>query len=283
MPAPPATIASLAAIVCLCGPARAAPPANGATPPRLHALEHTTSGALALESAAVIGAFVAYSASTGDVPEACRWCAPTRFDVSARDAIVFPTRLRASASNASHVLSLGVVPLGAFGALLVPAVREGKEAYAAEDAWIMLNAFVLTTGVTDGTKKLAARQRPAWRYGEQRATGSSDLEANLSFFSGDTAWAFSFAASGSTLAFLRGNPAAPWIATGGGALAAGTGVLRMAADMHWATDVMVGAGVGTALGVGLPLLVHRRAADEAAIVVVPWTAGGAGGTVMAAW
>jgi hypothetical protein len=40
-------------------------------------------------------------------------------------------------------------------------------------------------------------------------------------------------------------------------LAAGAGWLRMGGDMHWFTDVAVGAAVGTAVGAGLPWLLHR--------------------------
>jgi membrane-associated phospholipid phosphatase len=40
--------------------------------------------------------------------------------------------------------------------------------------------------------------------------------------------------------------------------AATTSYLRMAADEHWLTDVLAGAAVGTAVGIGLPWL-HRRA------------------------
>jgi membrane-associated phospholipid phosphatase len=38
---------------------------------------------------------------------------------------------------------------------------------------------------------------------------------------------------------------------------AATGYLRIAADRHYATDVLAGAAVGTGVGLGWPLLVLR--------------------------
>jgi membrane-associated phospholipid phosphatase len=228
---------------------------------------------LALESVGVVAIFATYTIAAGDPPESCRWCNPTGFDASLRDALVFDKGARKSAALVSHVFSAGVVPVAAVTALLVPALSEGKGNYALQDAWIMLNAWLLTAGVTDGTKKLVGRQRPAFYYGQQFDTEGNGnvVESNLSFFSGDTAWAFSFAAAASTLAFLRGNRLAPYIAGGGGALALGTGFLRLAADVHWTTDVIAGAVVGTGLGVALPLLLHRPAERGApALRLLPW-------------
>jgi membrane-associated phospholipid phosphatase len=155
---------------------------------------------------------------------------------------------------------LGLTPALVVGGLMVPALSEGQGSYALQDALILLNTFVLVTGLADGTKKLADRERPAVHYGRQAATEAAGqpLEAFLSFFSGDTAWAFSLAAAGTTLAALRGYESTPYIAVGGGLLALTTGVLRVGADMHWATDVITGAMVGTAVGILVPWLLHGR-------------------------
>jgi hypothetical protein len=50
---------------------------------------------------------------------------------------------------------------------------------------------------------------------------------------------------------------APWDAVscaGGYAVAATTATLRMVADVHYASDVLLGATVGTLVGYGVPLL-----------------------------
>ena len=48
-----------------------------------------------------------------------------------------------------------------------------------------------------------------------------------------------------------------------------TGALRMAADMHWFTDVTAGALIGTGLGVAVPLILHPRRDAPASVLAVP--------------
>ena len=189
-------------------------------------LRNTSAGFLALETVGAVVVFATYTIAAGDHRETCSWCEPTGFDTWVRKGLV-ASQPKAPAL-ASHVLSIGVVPAGVLAGLLGSAISEGHESSAWQDAWIMLNTFVLTTGITDGTKKLAARERPGFYYGRQTLTEAGDLagERNLSFFSGDTAWAFSLAASGSALAFLHGYRMAPWIAAGSGAAASAAGLLQ---------------------------------------------------------
>ncbi len=244
-----------------------------------HELKNTGPGFLALESGAVLVTFAAYSTATGDTPAQCTWCEPNSFDSSVRDALMMSNSK--PPAYASHVLSLGVIPLGGFAGLLFPALSEDKGSWAASDAWIMANAFLLTTALSDGTKKLSKRQRPAFHHGRQAETEAEHWpdEENLSFFSGDTAWAFVFASSSTTLAYLHGYKTAPYIAMGGGTLALTTGILRIAGDMHWATDVIAGAAVGTGVGIALPLLLHPRVSDssEPAVTASPLTGDGVSG------
>ena len=42
-----------------------------------------------------------------------------------------------------------------------------------------------------------------------------------------------------------------------------TGVTRVVADRHYASDVVVGAGIGFGVGYGLPWLLHYRAGGQA--------------------
>ena len=60
--------------------------------------------------------------------------------------------------------------------------------------------------------------------------------------------------SAGTIASRRGSRHAPWIWAGGLAFAGSTGYLRIAADRHFLTDVLVGASVGAAAGLVLPRL-----------------------------
>src|SRR4029077_11064630 len=57
-----------------------------------------------------------------------------------------------------------------------------------------------------------------------------------------------------------------WIWIGGVGLAGSTGYLRVAADRHFLTDVLVGAAVGTAVGTLMPRLFDE---DDSSRVPVP--------------
>jgi membrane-associated phospholipid phosphatase len=215
---------------------------------------------LALESGAVgLSAIVPWLGF--DTPTECRWCEPTGFDKSVRSALVAPDPLWVG--YASHGVSLGLVPVLAIGGSILEARADDQWERAAQDAWIITNAFLLTTALGNTVKKNVARRRPAFYYGVSDETEAVDFQDQqfLSFYSLDTAWAFSVAASGATLAYLRGYESAPWLLGGGAVLATTAGVMRISADMHWATDVATGAFLGTLVGVGLPLLLHGRASQ----------------------
>lgn len=228
-----------------------------------HALRRTTGLFLAAEFALVVGVFVALSVATGEPATACGWCETNRFDVAVRALLV--RRHPHDAAVASHALSMLAAPLLGLGAVIVPAVARGRGRHALQDSAIVLNAFLLVTAIADGVKKLSHRQRPGVHFGRvsEIEASAAPLEFYLSFFSGDTAWAFVLGAAAATLAHLRGYAFARRIALAGAALGVGTAVLRVAADMHWATDVLAGAAVGTAVGVGLPWLAHPRVGASA--------------------
>jgi membrane-associated phospholipid phosphatase len=52
-------------------------------------------------------------------------------------------------------------------------------------------------------------------------------------------------------------------------MATGVGYLRIAADKHYFSDVMTGAIVGSAIGIGVPLLFHSPRAEAATSTIQP--------------
>lgn len=200
----------------------------------------------------------------------CRWCdygtdaegnrvdTLNGFDRAGRGLRWRNTARAATLSDVSQA----AIPLLAGGALVWLGQRDGAtRAQAWRDVVIMGQAVAVTRAVTQIVKVSARRHRPfVHAQGPDAVADSPD--GTLSFFSGHASTSFSIAASAATVATLRGYKAAPWMWTGL-AIAGTTGYLRVAADKHYATDVLTGAAVGTAIGVGLTYLLHGRTTARA--------------------
>jgi membrane-associated phospholipid phosphatase len=107
--------------------------------------------------------------------------------------------------------------------------------------------IVLSGVVTASIKGIAGRTRPAAHPGApgdfRWMAGVSD-EARQSFPSGHTTAAFAFAGALHHELRRMHSPRARLIVPALYAAAALTGLARMHADKHWASDVVMGAGVG---------------------------------------
>jgi membrane-associated phospholipid phosphatase len=137
---------------------------------------------------------------------------------------------------------------------------------AAQMALVDGEALAIVTAVQGATNTFVSRERP---YGQTCGTNAqpeatNDCEGNVryrSFFSGHSA--FTFMSAGlicvhhAKLGLLGATgDAISCVAAYGGAAA--TATLRVAGDMHYASDVLVGAGVGTLVGLAVPLIHYRR-------------------------
>jgi membrane-associated phospholipid phosphatase len=262
-------------------PVEARPTSAPRAPRTPRELRHTSAPAILLE----LGASLAFSSvvvlGVGPAAKHCGWCASDGFDESVRNA------LRAAhprtAAGVSHAFSTAAAPALALGAVVPSAFMWGRPAHALEDTAIVLDSVILTFGITHGTKRLVDRERPAVHHGLVAETEYAHHpgEWNQSFFSQDTSIAFALGSSAATLAYLRGYPSAPWVVFAGSVIGVGTACLRVAADMHWATDVLTGAVVGTGVGFALPFLWHGRVAQQAprALVLAPVVGRGQAGVV----
>lgn len=87
---------------------------------------------------------------------------------------------------------------------MLTALASPARRHAGQNAAVVINAVVLTAGLTDAAKKLADRQRPGVHHGRAARTelAASPIEHNLSFFSGDTSIAFAVVAAGWAVAAL---------------------------------------------------------------------------------
>ncbi len=205
-------------------------------------------------------------------PSSCRWCEPPAIDENARLHLKWDdTQL---ANNLSTVL-LVTVPASLM-ALDYFALTHRDAGKFGEDVLVVLESIAVTAVATDTIKYVAARRRPfAWASGVRTASGDDN-----SFVSGHASATFAGAAAFGTLAMLRGYPHWPVIYAAGFTGAAAVSYLRIAADKHWLTDVLGGAALGTAIGVAMPLLLHRSAQAPGertvSFVVTPTSLGVAG-------
>jgi membrane-associated phospholipid phosphatase len=186
-------------------------------------------------------------------PESCRVCEPNALDAAVRNALVW--RNPATARHASDALVFGVIPAAMIGNQLLGAKAGGDWKAGFVDLLVVAEAAAIAQDLNQLVKFTVARERPFVHYGDPARPHEPDDD--VSFYSGHTTFAFALASSAGMVSTLRGYKSAPWVWGVGMTLAAGAGWLRMGGDMHWFTDVAVGAAVGTAVGAGLPWLLHR--------------------------
>jgi membrane-associated phospholipid phosphatase len=216
------------------------------------------------------------------------------FDDSARSTLRLPTSEgRYIARDGSDViLSLEATWPFFVDALITTWWYRGSPDAAAQMALIDGEALAIVTAIQGATNTLVSRERP---YGQICGTPelpaqTNDCEGNVryrSFFSGHSA--FTFMAAGLICVHhekldLLGGAGDHIACVTAYAGAAATATLRVMGDMHYVSDVAIGAGVGTLVGLAVPLIHYRRVnlAPKAAgvdMTLIPVGAGlGVGGT-----
>lgn len=209
-------------------------------------------------------------------PAECRWCdrAPdgtdtlNRLDKWGRGIAGDTEAARKRAHDLSNVMGFAVLPLGVLGTQYLLGHESGAPArYFAQDATIIVEAAVLSSVLNQAVKFAVGRERPFVHVlpEDQKGLTEHPTDNNLSFYSGHTNLAFSLVVAAGTVSELRGYRHTTWLWAVGLPLAASVGVLRMAADKHYLTDVLTGAVLGSAFGAAVPLLLHGRkdTAEEA--------------------
>lgn len=196
------------------------------------------------------------------VPSACRWCSDNGFDDGFRTRLVWSEPRSARAVSDGAVLA---VPVLAAAALVAAADERGRRTL--EDLSLVGASVAVTALGTQVAKLVAARQRPYAHHG--RALYGELGDANHSFWSAHTALTMAAVTSAGVVAERRGYPAWPWMLAVGSAASLATGYLRVAADKHWATDVLAGAAFGALIGWGTPVLLWRRDDHALAVRVTP--------------
>ncbi len=206
-------------------------------------------------------------------PPRCRWCAHDGLDDSVRRLFVPAGQVNPTGKSTADTVSnmtLVATPLllMALDAVMVWQVGGDWKDWLL-DTTLTLEALEVAVFVNQTTKFIAGRERPfvsSLTPAQKAATAAPD-DNELSFFSGHATATAAFAAAAGAIATLRGyrHPWLAWLL--GGALSLTTGVLRLAADKHYFTDVFTGWAVGAGIGLATPLLFHDAGAP--AVTVAP--------------
>ena len=213
------------------------------------------------------GSAVAVGMAASAIPKSPdRWRGKNSFDESVRDAIGikdFENGIWAR-DGSDLLVSVSVAYPLLFDSLIVMYWYRQSHAVAAQMALITAEAVSVAAAVQGLTAGFASRERPYGRNCGDEVDAELDYcDGNRryrSFFSGHTAMAF--AGAGVTCSHhavhdVYGSPGADAAACGVAMLAAaGTGALRIVGEQHYMSDVLVGAGIGTLSGVGIPWLLH---------------------------
>jgi membrane-associated phospholipid phosphatase len=186
------------------------------------------------------------------LPKTCRWCTPPAIDVAARNALVWR-----GAERTADILSTVIdaaIPASAATYLLLSANGAGDVNAGLVDTLLVTEAAAAALLLNQVVKLLVGRKRP--HVFVHNELGYAESEDNLSFYGGHTSFAFSVAAATVTVAAMRGYAGVGIVAGVGFTLSAAVGYLRIAADQHYLTDILIGSAVGGLIGWAVPRIFH---------------------------
>jgi membrane-associated phospholipid phosphatase len=166
-----------------------------------------------------------------------------------------------AADWASHIVGFGLVSAGAAAFILTSALAECKPKSKKwrrllEDLIMIVEAAGLSGILYQVAAIATGRPRPYVHFGTAPHHRPWD---NISFFSGHVTYSFAVSAAATTVLWLRQSKLTPAALSVGLALSMANGYLRIAADKHYFTDVLVGAAVGTLVGWAVPWLASKIA------------------------
>jgi membrane-associated phospholipid phosphatase len=207
------------------------------------------------------------------------WKGAVLFDDAARNAL----RLRSYKArlDARDLSDVGLAFLTSFpilvDSMIVAYWYRGSEDVALQMALIDAEAMAVSAALQGGATFLAGRARPYVQNcgGEipNQGIDCQDPSRNRSFFSGHSTLSFTSAAlicAHHERLNLFDGPGDDVACISGFVAAAAVGTLRVVGDMHYLSDVLTGAAIGTAVGLGIPLVhhYHRAASPSSAALQV---------------
>lgn len=187
--------------------------------------------------------------------EGCTACDPKRLGPLDRRVLDNWSPGAATASDVLLWTAVGAPFVADLGDVL--AHKTGLRGWG-KDSLLLVEVFAVTGALTNTVKFAVGRARP-YSYGlDGSGRDPTEPDARLSFFSGHASISFAMASAYGSI-FQARHPrsrwrAPVWVASYG--VATGTALLRVAAGKHFWSDILVGAMVGSAVGLLLPMA-HR--------------------------
>jgi membrane-associated phospholipid phosphatase len=166
--------------------------------------------------------------------------------------------LRGAADGMEMIGSPGAI---IFGGSLYAAGLVARKRSIADFGWHTLEALAISGQVTTALKGLFGRARPYAAGGDAADFdwgGGFSTSERRSFPSGHTSMAFTFASVVAEETSHRWPDANRFVAPIAYAAATGVGLARMYNDKHWASDVALGAAIGTLAGRLVVRYAHGR-------------------------
>jgi membrane-associated phospholipid phosphatase len=218
--------------------------------------------ALVAGTALALWGVAAVQGATRDELEDCRWCDAGDLDRWAREELRW-----SDVGEAGTLSDVGffAVTAGAAAAVGWQAYRAAGRREALEDVLLVVASVLVADGLTQVVQQGVGRLRP---YASDSPGPYTGRELR-SFFSGHASRTFAAAAAATQISRLRGRRGTAWVAAFTFAGAAATAWLRVAADQHWATDVLAGAGMGSLVGWGVPTFALRPSGRGAQVLPAP--------------
>jgi membrane-associated phospholipid phosphatase len=210
---------------------------------------------------------VAVFAARAIPPQPNNWRGVTDFDAKARSAVRLESlSARNTADDASDLILTLMVNQLIVDATLVAWWGHDRFTVGYQMVLIDLEALALTGSIQALVSSLVSRWRPFRDTCvgpiEKQTQDCQDNKQYTSFWSGHTSGAFTVAGltcmHHAYLPLYGGGVREALTCATAFAAAATVGYLRMAADQHFLTDVLVGASIGTLSGLGVPWLLHYR-------------------------
>jgi membrane-associated phospholipid phosphatase len=182
-------------------------------------------------------------------------CDPKNINGLDRSVVKNHSELSAHFSDGLAYTSLLLPHVVGFVDVLASTPEDGWGGYG-KDTVVILETLSINYLLNNVVKFAVRRPRPYVYNSDFSIEERTKSDAALSFYSSHTATSFSMATATSYIYTLR-HPDSPmvipiWIGTH--ALAAVTGFLRVQAGKHFWSDVLVGAAVGSAIGLVVPVL-----------------------------